>query len=122
MTRRRMLEFGLGLCALLAAVDVIGLAGIGMEDAPPAALIVGSAILGVITLVALKRAKVGRRGGMAAVVWSRVLSALSGIPVYFAADAPAWAEVATGVLIALTAVALGLLHKARHEAYAPAAA
>lgn len=118
-----MLSIGLGLCALLAAIDVIGLAGIGMDDAPPAGLLVGSALLGVITLAAIRPAKAGRRGGMDAVAASRVLSALLGIPVYFAADAPTWAEVATSFMIALTAAALGLLYKARrHEVFAHAAA
>ena len=118
-----MLTVGLGLSAVLAAVDVVGLAGIGMDDAPPAALVVGAAILGAVTLVALGPARAGRAGGMTAVVVSRALGALSGIPVYFAADAPGWAEVATGGILAVTAVALGLLYAARrHGASVVAAA
>ncbi len=121
MTNRRKLNVGLGLCAVLAGVDIIGLVGLAMPDeAPPAVMIVVAAILGLLTLAALKPAYAGQRGGRATVVWSRVLSALWGIPVYFASDAPGWAEVATAVLIALTAVALVLLRAAQHqEAYAP---
>ena len=93
------------------------------DDAPPAVVMVVAAILGVLTLAALKPAYAGRGGGLATVAWSRVLSALLGIPVYFASDAPGWAEVATAVLIALTGVALVLLRAARRqEAYAPARA
>ena len=122
MTGRRTLNIGLGLCAVLAAVDIIGLIGFAMpDDAPPAVVMVVAAILGVVTLAALKPAHAGQRGGRTTVVWSRALSALSAIPVYFASDAPGWAEVAAAVLIALTAVALVLLRAApRQEAYAPA--
>ncbi len=113
---------GLGLCAVLAAVDIIGLVGLAVPDeAPPAFVMVVAAILGALSLAALRPAHAGRRGGMATVVSSRVLSALWGIPVYFAPDAPGWAEGATAVFIALTAVALGLLPAGqREEAYAPA--
>ena len=121
MRRRRRFDAGLGLCAVLAAVDIIGLAAFAMpDDAPPAVVIVVAAILGVLTLAALKPASAGRRGGVAIVVWSRALSALLGIPVYFASDAPGGAEVATAVLITLTVVALVLLRAPQHqEAYAP---
>ncbi len=119
-----MLNVGLGLCAVLAAVDVIGLVGFAMpDDAPPGVVMVVSAILGFITLAALRAAWAGRKAGMATVAWSRVLSALWGIPVYFDTKAPGWAEVATAVFIALTALALGLLYPARRqEAYPPATA
>lgn len=117
------LDAGLALCAVLAAVDIIGLAAFAMpDDAPPAVVMVAAAILGVLTLAALKPAYAARRGGVATVVWSRTLSALLGIPVYFASDAPGWAEVATAVLIALTVVALVLLRAQHQEAYAPARA
>jgi ABC-type Na+ efflux pump permease subunit len=124
MTGRRTLNVGLGLCAVLAVVDIIGLVGLAMpDDAPPAVVMVVAAILGALTLAALRPAHAGRRGGMATVVSSRVLSALWGVPVYFAPNAPGWAEVATAVFIALTAVALGLLRAAqREEAYARAGA
>ncbi len=124
MTRHRARKLGFGLCAVLAAVDILGLIGLAMrDDAPPAVVVVVGTILGVATLAALKPALAGRPGGTATVIWSRVLAALWGIPVYFASDAPGWSEVATTVFIALTAVALGVLRKAqRQEAYAPASA
>ena len=75
MTGGRTLNVGLGLCAVLAAVDIIGLAALAMpDDAPPAVFIVVAAIL--LTLAGLKPAYAGRRGGVATVVWSRTLSAL----------------------------------------------
>ena len=117
MRRRRRLDAGLGLCAVLAAVDIIGLAAFAMpDDAPPVVVMVVAAMLGVLTLAALKPAYAGRRGGVATIVWSRALSALLGVPVYFASDAPGWAEVATAVLIALTVVALVLLRAQHQEA------
>jgi len=124
MTGRRTLKLGLGLCAVLAAVDIIGLIGLAMpDDAPPAVEMVVAAILGVVTLAALKPAHAGPRRGRATVVWSRALAALWGIPFYFASDAPGWSEVATAVFIALTAVAVGVLRAAqRQEAHAPAGA
>ena len=62
MTRRRRLDVGLGLCAVLAAVDIIGLAAFGMpDDAPPAVVIVVAAILGVLTLAGCRSLSVAER-------------------------------------------------------------
>jgi hypothetical protein len=41
---------GIAICALLALADVVGLAGTGMDDAPPVVVFVIAAALGVVTL------------------------------------------------------------------------
>src|SRR3954469_6696842 len=103
------LKAGIAICALLAAVDVIGLAGSGMDDAPPFFVIAIGAALGVVTLAALRPALRQQGGGLWTVICSRLLSALWGLPVFFADDAPGWAQVATVVSLALTAAGGGLL-------------
>lgn len=124
MTRSRKVTIALGVFALLGAVDVLGLVGFAMpDDAPPAAVMIIGAVFGVITLGALKPAATGRRGGLATVVSSRVVSALFGIPVFFANDAPGWAQAAVAVSMALTVVGLALIYAAqRHGSYSAAAA
>ncbi len=115
MTRSRTFIAGLVICALLGAVDVLGLAGLGADGAPPAAIVIGGAVLGVITLVGVRPAWRARRGGILAVVVSRLLSALLGIPAFFIDDAPDWARVVVGVSIALTLVGVGLVLAARRQ-------
>jgi hypothetical protein len=51
----------------------------------------------------------GHRGGMIAVVASRLLSALLGIPAFFSDKAPGWAQAVAGVAIAATILGLALL-------------
>lgn len=109
MTHSRTETAGLALCALLGVVDIISVAGLGADEGPPPAVIILGVVLGIITLVGIRLAWKDRRGGVAAVVVSRVLSALTGVPAFFAEDAPDWAPVAVGIGIALTVAALGLL-------------
>lgn len=123
MTRPRTLTTGLAICGVLAAVDVLGLAGAGMEDAPPLFVVILGAVFGVVTLAALRPALAGQAMGVRTVVWSRALSALWGLPVYFVDDAPVWAKVAVGACLALTAVGLALIYAAqRDESYTAARA
>jgi len=70
-------------------------------------------VLGVITLVGVRFAWSGDHKGLNAVVVSRVLSALTGIPAFFADEAPDWAPAAVGTGIVVTAVALALLYSGR---------
>lgn len=93
---------GLGICAVLGGADVVGLGGNGQDGAPPAAVLVTGAVLGVVTLVAAWRARNQRPGWVAVVIGSRALSAVLSLPVHFADDAPAWASFAVTVGIALT--------------------
>ncbi len=98
---------------MLGVVDVAGVLEIGADDGPPVAVIIGGVVLGLITLIALPPAWRDRRGGLTAVVTSRVVSALLGVPAFFADDAPGWAPVAVAIGLALTVVAVGLIFRGR---------
>jgi peptidoglycan/LPS O-acetylase OafA/YrhL len=100
-------KWGLALGVVLGLVDIAGLAGLGVDNGPPPALVIGSAVLGVITIAAVAVHR--RRGAIATVIATRVLSALLGLPVYWADNAPGWAKVAVGIALALTVVAVALL-------------
>ncbi len=114
MTRSRNLTIGLIIAAFLGAVDIISVVGAGADDGPPLPVLVIGVVLGIITLVGVSLAWRGRRGGVPTVVVSRVLSALSGVPVFFVGDdAPDWAPPAVAVGIVLTIVALVLIHVGR---------
>lgn len=108
-------SIGLILCTLLGLLDVAGVAGIGLPGAPIALVLLG-ALLGAITLVGAVLAWRERRGGLAAVIVTRVLSALLGIPVFFVDDAPGWARVVVLVALVLTVVALWLIRPAARPA------
>jgi hypothetical protein len=99
----------LGVSAVLAVLDIAGIAGLGTDGAPPPALILTGAALGVVTLGAALPALRGSRRGAQIVIVSRVLSAVLGIPVFFAADAPGWAPPAVLGSFVLTALAIWLL-------------
>ena len=103
---------GLAICALLGLLDIIGLAGFATEPTPPAAVMIGAALLGVVTLVGVWLAWQDRRGGVATVVVSRVLSALLGIPVFFTDEAPGWAKIMVAVATVLTVVGVALVASA----------
>ncbi len=115
MIRSRTFTVGLIICAILGAIDVISVVGLGADDAPPAAVVVIGLVLGVITLVGVSLAWRGRPGGVATVVASRVLSALLGVPAFFAEDAPDWAPPVVAVFIALTVLALALIYAGRRQ-------
>jgi Ca2+/Na+ antiporter len=98
---------------LLALLDIAGLIGLGTDNAPPAPVAIGAAVLGVVTLAAT--VLVRRRGALATVIGSRVLSALLGLPVYGAGNPPTWAKIAVGITLVLTAVAVVLLGTGRRS-------
>jgi hypothetical protein len=106
-TTRRAIA--LVISAVLAALDVAGLAALGVDGAPPPALALTAAALGVITFGATVPALRGSRRGVQAVVVSRVLSAALGLPVFFVSDAPAWAPPAVVGALVLTTLAVWLL-------------
>lgn len=117
MTRTRNLTIGLVISAVLGAVDILSVVGAGADDGPPLPVLVIGVVLGIITLAGVSLAWRARRGGVPAVVVSRVLSALSGVPVFFVGDdAPDWAPPAVAVGIALTIVALALIYVGRRQA------
>jgi NAD-dependent oxidoreductase involved in siderophore biosynthesis len=93
-----------------------------MDDAQPLFVLVLGAALGVVTLAALRPALRQSRRGLFAVVGSRALSSLLGVPVYFAAEAPGWAEVATSVSIVFTVLGVALLVPALRQHDVPSVA
>ena len=117
VTRSRTFIAGLVICALLGLGDVL-LAFDVSNDAPPVPVLIIGAVLGLITLYGVRRAWADARRGVTAIVVSRVLSALAGIPAFFVDDAPDWAPAVVAVGIVLTVVAVGLLFS-RTRAPAP---
>ncbi|NUR92259.1 MAG: hypothetical protein HOY71_50005 [Nonomuraea sp.] len=106
---RRLLIAGLVLGVLLAVLDLAGLAGLFVEPAPPPALVIASAVLGLATLVAVPAAWRANRTGVLTVVVTRILSALLSIPAFFAPEAPNWARIVSALAIAATVVAVALI-------------
>jgi hypothetical protein len=108
MNNTTNLKFGIAICAFLGIVDVAGLAGTGMDDAPPFAVIAIGAVVGLVTLAALRPALRQVPAGLWTVVVTRVISALSSLPPFFI-DAPTWVRVACAVAITLTVLGVGLV-------------
>jgi|tagenome__1003787_1003787.scaffolds.fasta_scaffold20981696_2 hypothetical protein len=102
------LKFGIAICGFLALTDIAGLAGTGMDDAPPFAVIAIGAALGVATLAALRPALRQSPAGLWVVIGTRTVSALSSLPPFFI-DVPPYIRVACAVAIALTVLSVGLL-------------
>lgn len=103
---------GLIICALLGALDVIGIVGIWQHPATPAAVAIGGAVLGAATLAALRAAGSGNVRAVQAVIGTRVASALLGLPVFFVDDAPGWARIVVAISIAATVAAVAMLMSA----------
>ena len=114
------LKVGLGICILLAVLDVVGVFGSGAEDAPPLALNILSAVVGVVTLVAVKRAFQADPTALKVVLGSRLASVVLSVPVYFVDDAPTWAKAAVGAYLALTAVGIALILRSREAVHSAA--
>ncbi|MFI9598592.1 hypothetical protein ACWEQ7_06830 [Streptomyces sp. NPDC004069] len=119
MKRSRVLVTGLVLAGLLGLVDVVSMP-FGDGEHPPFAVAVAGAVIGLITLVGVVLAWRGSRAGAVAVIVTRLLSALSAVPAFFADDVPGAlvALVALAVLLTLACVALiapGLRDRAATE-------
>jgi tellurite resistance protein TehA-like permease len=107
----------------LVVAAVLGLADFttGALDAPPLAAVIISAVLGAITLVGVVMAWRGSRPGLWAVIVTRVLSALSGVPGLFVDDTSGAVKafIAAGLIVTALAVALlapGLRREPAHPA------
>jgi hypothetical protein len=96
--------------ALLGLIDIGLLGVIGSSVAPPLAVSVLIATLGLITLVAVIPARHGSRTALVAALATRVISALLALAVFFAA-APAWIMALEAFVIAATLTALVLLRR-----------
>jgi hypothetical protein len=116
MGRTRSVTVGYVILGLLGLSDALGflLSG-GGDDAPPVAINVIGTLLGLATLYALFVIfRTGRQGGpsprpmVLTVVVTRILSALLGIPAFFA-DIAGGVKVVVAVSIVLTVVGLALV-------------
>ncbi|MFI5898362.1 hypothetical protein ACIA5D_50645 [Actinoplanes sp. NPDC051513] len=92
MRRSPALTTGLMLSTVLGVLDLAGLTGLFVDAAPPAALVIASALLGVSTIVCVPAAWRGKRPATAVVAGTRTVSALLSVPAFFAPQAPGWAK------------------------------
>lgn len=106
---------GYVILGLLGLVDALGFLLSGGDDGPPFLINLLGTIVGLVTLYALFRIFQARRAGtalpaqmMMALVITRILSALLGIPAFFV-DIPGGIKVFVGVSILLTIVGLALI-------------
>jgi len=109
MKRSPTAAAGLVICTLLGVLDIAGMAALGTANAPPTVVVLAGGVLGIVTVAAVVPAWRGHRGGMTAIVGSRLLSALLGFPAFFSDKAPGWAQAVAGVAIAATILAIALL-------------
>ncbi|MEV6925675.1 hypothetical protein AB0M46_14405 [Dactylosporangium sp. NPDC051485] len=108
MKRSISLTAGLVLAGLLGLLDVVSLP-FG-TDGPPMAVLVIDAVLGLGTIVGVVLAWPNRsRAGAVTVIVTLLLSALSAVPAFFVAGAPAPAKVGAAVGIVLTLLCVALV-------------
>lgn len=105
----RIRSVGLAVLVVLGVLDLAGLAGFFMADAPPAWVLVVGGLLGVATLVGAGLAYAGRPGGIATAVVSRIVSAVLGLGAFTDSSAPGWARTVVLISIVLTVVGVGLV-------------
>ncbi len=98
--------------AVLGLIDVALAGVIGSKDAPPLAVSLGVAALGLITLASLVPARRGSRPALTAIVVTRVISAVLAVPAFFL-DAPVWVMAVEGLVIVGTITALVLMRQQR---------
>jgi hypothetical protein len=108
MKRTTGVTVGLILAGLLGISDIIGFVGAGSEG-PPVPILIADTVLGVITVVGVVLGWRGRRGGIVAVIVTRLLSALSAVPAFFVDGVPAPLVAVAALGIAVTLLAVGLL-------------
>lgn len=95
---------------ILGLIDIALLGVVGSTIAPPLAVSVLVAALGLITLIALIPARNGSRPAVVTAVAARVISAILAVAAFFA-DAPAWIMAIEAFVIAATITALVLLRR-----------
>ena len=96
--------------ALLGLIDVALLGVVGSAIAPPLAVSIIIAALGLATLAALIPARHGSRRALVTAIVARVISALLAAAAFFA-GAPAWIMAVEAFVIAATITALLLLRR-----------
>jgi hypothetical protein len=96
-----MYKFGLVLLGLLALADV-STPFVTDGDHPPMSIAIGSAVVGLISLVLVGFVWRGKRWALAPLITLRLASALLAVPAFFAAGVPTAAVVAAGIGVAAT--------------------
>lgn len=111
-TRNRI---GIVLATLLGLADLGSLALLGStpapgEDGPPDVVLVFSAVMGVLTLVACVLAWRRRsRGALRVAAVTRLLSAATSVPAFFVDGVPAGLVIGAAAGVVITLVTVGLL-------------
>jgi hypothetical protein len=96
--------------AVLGLVDIALLGVIGSSVAPPLAVSIFVALLGLVTLLALVPARQGSRPALITAVVARVISAVLALAAFFA-NAPAWVMAVEGLVIVATIIGVVLLRR-----------
>jgi hypothetical protein len=99
-----------GIFAVLGLIDVALTGVIGSPDAPPVAVSLGVAALGLITLGALVPARRGSRPALIAVLVTRVISAILAVPAFFL-NAPVWVMIVEAFVVVATITALVMVRQ-----------
>jgi hypothetical protein len=107
-------KVGLGLATVLGLGDIVGLFAISPpaagEEGPPLSVLIAAGILGVITLIAVVWTwRGGDRVAARIVAGTRILSAVSSLPVFFVGNVPPGLVVVASVGIVLTLIAVWLV-------------
>jgi hypothetical protein len=119
---KRSYATGLVIAGLLGLSDIASLP-FGDGEHPPLPVAAAGAVLGLITLVGAWYAWRGRRGGIVAVIVSRLLSAATALPAFFVDGVPPGFVALAAFGVAVTLLAVGLVAVGlRRPAEAPAAA
>jgi hypothetical protein len=108
MNRSKSFVTGLAISGLLALGD-IATPLLSDGEHPPVAIGVVIAIIGLLTVVGIVLAWRGRRGGPTTIIVTRLLSALTSVPAFFADGVSAAAKVGAAVGVVLTLVAIVLI-------------
>lgn len=107
---KRSFNVGLALAVLLGLVDVATwLFGVGGPGQPPVAAAAIISLLGAITLVGAWLAWQRRRGGLVAVIVTRILSGLATVPAFTDENISSTNVVLIAIGLVLTVAALVLI-------------
>jgi hypothetical protein len=108
-------KIGLVLAVILGLGDVASLGTLGQQlepgqDGPPAGVTIFSALLGVVTLVAVVIAwRSGSRVAVRVLAGARILSMILGLPAFFVSGVPSGFVVISAIGVVLTLVCLALV-------------
>jgi hypothetical protein len=108
MSHSKSFITGLAIAGLLAVGDVTTPLFSDGEH-PPMVVAIVDAVLGLLTLAGIFYAWRGRRGGVTTIIVTRLLSAMSAVPAFFADGVPPAAQIAAAVGIGVTLLAVALV-------------